>query len=248
MTMVTRRAGSALHGSDWPAHEVTRLEGFSDAVLAFAVTLLVVSLEVPRSFDELVDAMRGFLAFAICFALLVYYWYEHAKFFRRYGLQDALTTTLNAVFLFLVLFYVYPLKFLFTMVVNSMVFGSAAGTGGRALAISSAQIGKLFAVYGAGFAGVYIVLGLLYVRAYASRESLQLNAFQRFETRMSMVDHFAVASIGVLSVVLTLVTDASRGWPGWAYFLIPFVHTTTGFIRGRRARKLSALPRDVRAD
>src|SRR5262245_5651942 len=119
--------------TDWPKHEVTRLEGFSDAVLAFAVTLLVVSLEVPKSFDELAEAMRGFLAFAICFALLVYLWYEHAKFFRRYGLQDALTTALNAAFLFLVLFYIYPLKFLFTFLVNLLVFGvepSSTGTHG----------------------------------------------------------------------------------------------------------------------
>ena len=32
-------------------HEVTRLEGFSDAVFGFALTLLVVSLEVPNSFE-----------------------------------------------------------------------------------------------------------------------------------------------------------------------------------------------------
>ena len=33
-------------------------------------------------------------------------------FFRRYGLQDAWTVFLNWVLLFVVLFYVYPLKFL----------------------------------------------------------------------------------------------------------------------------------------
>jgi hypothetical protein len=227
--------------TDWPKHEVTRLEGFSDAVLAFAVTLLVVSLEVPKSFDELAETMRGFLAFAICFALLVYSWYEHAKFFRRYGLQDALTIALNAAFLFLVLFYVYPLKFLFTLIVNMAVFGTESpGVSGHGLVISSGQIRELFAIYGAGFIGVYAVLGLLYTRAYWKREALHLNDFQRFETRMSMIDHFSVASIGGLSVILTFVTNASYGWPGWAYFLIPVVHTVTGFMRGRRVARLRA--------
>jgi hypothetical protein len=34
----------------WRSHEISRIEGLSDAVFAFAVTLLVVSLEVPKTF------------------------------------------------------------------------------------------------------------------------------------------------------------------------------------------------------
>jgi uncharacterized membrane protein len=58
----------------WRSHEITRIEGFSDAVFAFAVTLLVVSLEVPRTFDELAGAMQGFIAFALGSALLFVIW------------------------------------------------------------------------------------------------------------------------------------------------------------------------------
>ena len=35
-----------------PQREITRLEGSSDAVFGFALTLLVVSLEVPRTYAE----------------------------------------------------------------------------------------------------------------------------------------------------------------------------------------------------
>ncbi|HMJ26039.1 MAG TPA: TMEM175 family protein, partial [Pyrinomonadaceae bacterium] len=43
----------------WRSHEISRIEGLSDAVFGFAVTLLVVSLEVPKTFNELMQAMRG---------------------------------------------------------------------------------------------------------------------------------------------------------------------------------------------
>jgi uncharacterized membrane protein len=82
--------------------EVSRVEALSDAVFGFAITLLVVSLEVPRTFDALMEMMRGFVAFAICFAMLILVWYQQYKFFRRYGLNDALTFVLNAALLFVV--------------------------------------------------------------------------------------------------------------------------------------------------
>src|SRR5688572_30682906 len=91
----------------------SRLEAFSDAAFAFALTLLVVSLEVPRSYDALMDLMYGFGSFACCFALLVWIWSEHVAFFEKYPLEDALTIAINSVLLFTVLFYVYPLKFMF---------------------------------------------------------------------------------------------------------------------------------------
>src|SRR5439155_15242555 len=105
-------------------YEVSRLEGFSDAVFAFAVALLVVSLEVPRTFNELWEAMRGFLAFTICFTLLFQVWWRHHTYLRRYGLEDTTSKALTGVLLFVVLLYVYPLKFLWTLVVTTRMGGN----------------------------------------------------------------------------------------------------------------------------
>src|ERR1700752_4048886 len=92
----------------WRGGEITRLEAFCDVVFGFALTLLVVSLEVPRNYEELMSAMRGFVPFAVCFAQLVMIWRAHYIFSRRYGLEDRYTVFLNVALLFVVLFYVYP--------------------------------------------------------------------------------------------------------------------------------------------
>ena len=51
--------------------------------------------------------MRGFPSFACCFALLVWIWYEHNLFFRRYGLHHPWTVFINGMLLFVTLFYVW---------------------------------------------------------------------------------------------------------------------------------------------
>jgi len=125
---------------------------------------------VPQTFDALLVAMRGFAAFAICFALLMQMWYWHYVFFRRYGLRDRYTVTLNALLLFIVLLYVYPLKFLFTLVVDEALGVAHAGT------IRAAQAPLLLVIYGAGFLAVQLVFALLYAHAYRQRRALALDA------------------------------------------------------------------------
>src|SRR2546423_2769533 len=149
--------------------EVSRIEALSDGVIAFAVTLLVVSLEVPRTFDELLVTMRGFLAFAITFGMLFHVWFVQYRFFRRYGLNDNFTIWMTACLLFVVLFYVYPLKFVWTLVVNMFLgTGLTVQTAGGAVepVVRSEQVPTMFAVYGAGFAAVFAIFALLYMHAY----------------------------------------------------------------------------------
>ena len=173
--LVRRRVGE--EDFRWRGEDVSRIEGFSDAVFAFAVTLLVVSLEVPKTFDELLATMRGFFGFAICFYLLLIVWYEHYKYFRRYGLNDTQTLWLNAALLFIMLMYVYPLKFLFTYLID-LLFGFA-----QSETIEASQVPLLMVVYGAGFVAVQILFMLMYLRAYSLRDALELDARELSVTR-----------------------------------------------------------------
>ena len=208
--------------------EVTRLEHFSDAVFAFAVTLLVVSLEVPKSFPELMAALRSFVAFGVCFAMLVLVWIYHCHFFRRYGLQDGWATFLNSVLLFFVLFYVYPLKFL----AFSIMFAGAER-------LNSDDIRTVFIVYGSGYAAVFLTFASMYLHAWRKREQLALNEIERLRTHHILINHLAMGAIGLCSVLLALVLPARRvGFAGYFYFVIAIYFMVAGFTFRRRERRV----------
>ena len=213
-------------GFRWRGGEVTRLEGFTDAVFAFAVTLLVVSLEVPKTFPELLVAMHGFFAFGICFALLANVWYHHYRFFRRYALENPWVVFLNCVLLFFVLFYVYPLKFLFTS-----MFDSAE--------ISASEARTLFTIWSLGYASVFTVFALLYLHAWRIRAQLQLTPLEKMRTRMSLLDEIAMVFVAVLSMALARTLPGRYvGFAGYSYFLVPLYFTIAHSIAGRRERRL----------
>jgi uncharacterized membrane protein len=193
--------------------EVSRIEGFSDAVFGFALTLLVVSLEVPNNIEGLKEILRGFLPFAITFLLVCWIWYEHYAFFRMFDAEDPLTITLNCALLFLVLFFVYPLKFVFSRVVllvlgNSMAF--------RDMSVDDARM--LMWVYSAGFAAMMFVFVLLYWNVYRKRDALELTPSEAFEAWAGIRSHLLSVSVGVLSVLIALTVPIEWIWTAGAIY------------------------------
>ena len=242
--LIRRRSGNGDSGFRLRGEDVWRVEGFSDAVFAFAVTLLVVSLEVPKTFDELLDTMRGFLAFAISFALLLSVWYEHYKFFRRYGLRDTPTLWLNSALLFVVLFFVYPLKFIFTLVVDQ-IFGFREAVG----MVEPSQGPLLFVIYGGGFIAIQLVFVLLYLRAYSLRDALELDARELLMTRKQMQSFLLNISVGLASIGIAVL--GGEGWISWAglvYFLIGPLQAINGFAMGSRVRAMERSDAHAPAD
>jgi uncharacterized membrane protein len=214
----------------WRGGEITRLEAFCDVVFGFALTLLVVSLEVPKNYAEMMSAVRGFLPFALCFAQLILIWRAHYKFSRRYGLEDPYTMFLNVVLLFLVLFYVYPLKFVFTLLF-SQITGSRIAEG---LGLHEASV--LMRIYAIGFAAVFALFALMYARAYKLRGELELNPVEELETRFAIREYIIMAAIGMASFALAFKNPE---WAGWWFFVLGPVLGVHGTIYGKKVRLLA---------
>lgn len=220
----------------WRGREISRVEGFTDAVFAFAVTLLVVALEVPHTFEGLLDVVRGFPAFVICFTLLMTFWNAHYRYHRRYGLEDTFTRVMTMAIIVLVLFFVYPLKFLFTMLTVNIF---------RLHMHDAPQVGSpleadiLYLIYGLGFAGVWTLYGLLYWHAWQRRAQLGLSEAEMILTRADLWANAIYVLVCLLSVVLAL-TIQNTAIPGLIYWLLGPLQSWSGRWHGKKVQKLAA--------
>lgn len=213
--------------------ESSRLEAFSDAVFGFSATLLVVSLEVPDSFPELVTELKGFIAFGIRFGVLATLWTVHHAFFRRYPVADKTITFLNALFLFVILFYVYPLKFLTESIVAPLI-GDGTDRGMNSLN----DLALLFMLYSLGFVAVFGSIALMYSHISRKSATFQLSPFQSHEAQFYARHYGLFAGVGTLSVLLSVFNvGIIYGLPGFLYAILgPLC-----FWHGLRAEKKSTL-------
>lgn len=218
-------------------HDISRIEAFSDAVFAFALTLLVVSLQVPKSYGELISLMSGFPAFACCFAVLVGIWVEHNLFFRRYGLEDGYTVLLNSILLFVVMFYIYPLKFMFDSGFAHLF--AWAGQGVHPMSLS--ELARASAIYGLGFIAVFVMFTLLYLHAYRKREALALTPLEVFNIRSYAGHHMVSTAVGVLVVLIALAAPRRYAFISpMAFALMWPAHALYGSRREKKRKTFEA--------
>jgi hypothetical protein len=228
------RDGFRLRGVD-----MTRLETFCDAAFAFAVTLLVIAGDgIPRSYDDLVLALKGVPAFAASFAAIASFWWSHRTWSRRFGLEDGVTAFISLAMVFVMLVYVYPLK---------MVFGAFASwaSGGwlpsEFVLKSPRDLLGLFAVYGVGFAAQTGMLVLLHLRGLKLADELRLNEVERLRTRQEVVMHLALGATGVASALWALLLPPSVGvFAGFLYMTLPVTMPVLAIRYQRRVETLES--------
>lgn len=184
--------------------------------------------------------MHGFAAFAIAFSILFHVWHSQNSFFRRFGLQDTWTIVLNGTLLFLVPFYVYPLKFLFTLLVNEFLGGQGLvrlKDGQLVPMLENAhQANMMMLIYGSGFVAVFVIFVLLYLHALRLKDQLHLSEIEQYDARES-IEQNIINGLGGTCVHSQCLLLGNTRLAGLSYLLIAPCVTLQRTIRGRQRRR-----------
>lgn len=229
------------HSIRWRLHEPTRLEAFSDAVFAFALTLVVISLEVPHQFEELVVLMKGFFGFAVCFLFIMLIWHDQYTYFRRFGLQDTRTTFYNMALLFMVIYLVYPLKFLF------FYLGSGFSGGHGELETTmrfkdQGEVCQLMIIYGIGYLIIYTLMTLMYAHALKRKNDIALSPLEVYNTKTYMYTFMGRIVVVIISITIAVIGLNKEGLyafiSGISYSGIGLVMWQVNAQRGKKIKTL----------
>lgn len=114
---LNQRSNAETHGAE---RGLGRFEGFSDAVFAIALTLLIVEIKAPGSpegpqgYSDLASAMVGqwheYLALVLCYVVIGAYWLQHHYSGRIYAKTDHWFSALNLLFLLAIVVIPYPIR------------------------------------------------------------------------------------------------------------------------------------------
>lgn len=217
----------------------TRLETFIDAAFAFATTMLVISIgDIPDSYHELIEALKGTPAFGMSFASILLFWLGHRRWSRRYGLEDGLTIFISMSIIFMILVFVYPLKLMFSAL---GAWASGGWLPSEFRLTQTAELINLFIIYGMGFAVLTVLMGLLYYRVKKLKKQLSLNRLEILITNQEIALWLILAATGFISGFFALIFPPPIAvYAGFVYFSLPISMNVTAFYYNRRAKILEA--------
>jgi uncharacterized membrane protein len=141
--------------------DVSRIRAFTDGVMAVAITLLVLNIDVPdvpstgehQLGEELVDLLPSLGAYALSFALVGRYWVVHHRLFENLRTFDGPLMSLNLVFLALIGLVPFSTNLFDTYHDEPIAAAVFAGTLGFAALANTAMI---LHIQRRGFAGPHV--------------------------------------------------------------------------------------------
>ena len=187
----------------------SRLDNFTDAAFAFAVTLLVIGgNESPTNHSMLAGAVAEVPAFAIGFAIIAMFWFAHLRWRRCRGDGDWLSAVLTVLLVFLVLVYVQPMR--------AMARSLSTFLGGSGQPFEG-DLGDLFLVYGAGFVAMAAATAALFAEA---QRNPALASAERKAVRGEMLIWLILLATGLVSILLAAF-DATEKIAPLLYATLP---------------------------
>ena len=200
----------------------SRLDAFTDAAFAFAVSLLVIGgARAPEDIDTLIGALGDIPAFAFGFAVMAMFWMGHVRWRRLRGEGDWLSILLTLLLVFLTLVYVQPLR---AMAAATGIWFTGHGSGFRG------SVADLFAVYGTGFVAMSLTMAALYWETLRDRE---MTANLRREALGERGIWLILAVTGFASILVSLTRYGE--WAAMLYVTLPvtigifsYLHDWTG--------------------
>lgn len=201
---------------------MTRLETFVDAAFAFAVTLLVISVDdVPRSFEEFILALKSIPVFLGASAQVFLFWIAHRNWSRVYGLDDRVAVVLTLLLVASLLVMVFPLRIVYGFAVFDMTGGWILPPFELDLVRGPDQLRLIFIVLGVSWAWLSGVIVTMFGYALRQDASFELNEAERANaTRYIRI--FAVLGLsGLTSITIAATAPADLvDLAGYQYFLL----------------------------
>lgn len=209
--------------------EMTRIEVFVDAAFAFALTMLVISFDaIPRTYPEMLTAIKMIPAFVLAVAQLVWVWQTHTMWSRRYGLDDSPTVWLSALLLVVMLIYIYPMRIMLESALSSFSGGFLPTSFEL---VSREELRIMFVFMGVAFAALCFSFVLMYRYALRRSDELVLNQLEMDRTRHVISIWTGCMVIGLLVGVsaLTLPTP----YVPFSGFILFFIGVWIFFVEAR---------------
>lgn len=218
-------------------YEATRLETFVDAAYAFAVTLLVISIDnIPDSYDAFVNALLQTPAFIVSFFQLMMFWLGHRASSRRYGLESPAVLWISLCLVAGVLIIVYPLRLMYGAGLSYITDGLLPTT----INFSFEQMKTIFVLYGSAFGAMSFLIALLFFIALKASDQLSLSEQEKLDTWYEVQAWAILTSTGFISVVIALYAEGL--WiiaAGWLYMALVFIMPLQSWNAQRAVNRLA---------
>ncbi len=196
--------------------DTARMEYFSDAVFAIALTLLVLDIRVPDGvrdpFRDLWGAIGElwpeFFAYVLSFAIIAINWVFHHRKFRAIVRYDSGLVWINFAYLLFVALVPFPTSLL-----------SEYAPAPAAIVLYAAQVAVL------GYLGAVTWW-------YAHARGLLSEAVDAPLYRFTLISNLATPIVFTLSIALVLLPDPT--WVMWSWILAWPISSLVGTLGSRR--------------